>query len=128
VPEPYGRQVRTMITVNGRGQAKPLLTVCRLLSFVADLVLRTAATIGSGMIDEKIRIKCSKCSKLFRERVQRIRDGFQMQCPHCLKLLTFDGSSDDNNIRRALKNAKELRIALEAARQESARASSPAEG
>jgi DNA-directed RNA polymerase subunit RPC12/RpoP len=80
------------------------------------------------MIDEKVKIKCSKCSRMFRERVGRIRDGFQMQCPHCLKLLTFDGSSDDNNIRRALKSAKELRAALEAARQDSARATTPADG
>jgi DNA-directed RNA polymerase subunit RPC12/RpoP len=98
----------------------PVIVFCR------GLVLRTA-TIGTAMIDEKIKIKCSKCSKMFRERVQKIREGFQMQCPHCLKLLTFDGSSDDNNIRRALKNAKELRTALEAARQDSARASSPAD-
>jgi DNA-directed RNA polymerase subunit RPC12/RpoP len=79
------------------------------------------------MIDEKIKIKCSKCSKMFRERAQKIREGFQMQCPHCLKLLTFDGSSDDNHIRRALKSAKELRTALEAARQDSARATSSAD-
>jgi uncharacterized C2H2 Zn-finger protein len=72
------------------------------------------------MIDEKLKIKCPKCSKLFRERAQRIRDGFQMQCPHCSKLLTFDGSSDDNNIRRALKTAKELRILLDAASQKTA--------
>jgi uncharacterized C2H2 Zn-finger protein len=72
------------------------------------------------MIDEKLKIKCPKCSKVFRERAQRIRDGFQMQCPHCSKLLTFDGSSDDNNIRRALKTAKELRILLDAASQKTA--------
>ena len=49
------------------------------------------------MIEAKIKIKCSKCSMVFRERVERIRNGFQMQCPHCLKLLTFDGRSDDYN-------------------------------
>src|SRR5215212_4063802 len=57
------------------------------------------------MIDEKIKIKCTKCSMMFRERGQRIRPGYQMQCPHCLKLLTFGSSSGDNNIRRALKSA-----------------------
>lgn len=59
------------------------------------------------MIDDKVKIKCSKCSMMFRERAQRIRNGFQKQCPHCLKLITFDTSSDDNNIRRALKSARE---------------------
>jgi hypothetical protein len=65
------------------------------------------------MIDDKVKIKCSKCSMMFRERAQRIRNGFQKQCPHCLKLITFDTSSEDNNIRRALKSARELRQALE---------------
>ncbi|MFL6825458.1 MAG: hypothetical protein ACJ8E2_03250 [Bradyrhizobium sp.] len=70
------------------------------------------------MIDEKIKIKCTKCSMMFRERGQRIRPGYQMQCPHCLKLLTFDSSSGDNNIRRALKSANELRALMEEARQD----------
>ena len=61
------------------------------------------------MIDDKVKIKCSKCSMMFRERAQRVRNGFQMQCPHCLKLITFDSSAEDNNIRRALKAARELR-------------------
>ena len=68
------------------------------------------------MIDDKVKIICSKCSMMFRERAQRIRSGFQMQCPHCLKLITFDSSSEDRNIRRALMSAKEVRIALEVAR------------
>jgi len=72
------------------------------------------------MIEAKIKIKCSKCAMVFRERVERIRNGFQMQCPHCLKLLTFDGSSDDYNIRRALQSAKDVRTAIEAAREQSA--------
>jgi len=50
---------------------------------------------------------------------QRIRDGYQMQCPHCCKLLTFDSSSGVNNIRRALKCAKEVRAFMEEARQSS---------
>jgi hypothetical protein len=61
------------------------------------------------MIDDKVKIKCSKCSMMFRERAQRVRNGFQKQCPQCLKLITFDSSSEDNNIRRALKSARELR-------------------
>jgi predicted nucleic acid-binding Zn-ribbon protein len=61
------------------------------------------------MLDDKVKIKCTKCSMMFRERAQRVRNGFQKQCPHCFKLITFDSSSDDNNIRRALKAARELR-------------------
>jgi hypothetical protein len=60
------------------------------------------------MIDDKVKIKCSKCSLMFRERAHRIRNGFQMQCPNCFKLLTFDSSSEDFNVRKALKLAREL--------------------
>jgi predicted nucleic acid-binding Zn-ribbon protein len=64
------------------------------------------------MIDDKTRIKCSKCSTVFRERAQRIRNGFQTQCPNCLRLITFDTASEDSNIRRALKLAREVRQAI----------------
>jgi len=64
------------------------------------------------MIDDKIRIKCSKCSTVFRERAERVRNGFQKQCPNCLRLITFDNTSEDSNIRRALKSAREVRQAV----------------
>jgi hypothetical protein len=64
------------------------------------------------MIDDKIRIKCSKCSTVFRERAERVRNGFQKQCPNCLRLITFDNASEDSNIRRALKSAREVRQAV----------------
>jgi hypothetical protein len=66
------------------------------------------------MIDDKVRIKCTKCSQVFRERAQRIRNGFQTNCQHCNRLITFDTTSEDKNIRRALMNAKEVRMVLEA--------------
>jgi predicted nucleic acid-binding Zn-ribbon protein len=66
------------------------------------------------MIDEKVKIKCTKCSQVFRERAQNIRNGFQTSCAHCNRLITFDTGSEDRNIHRALKSAKEVRMALEA--------------
>ncbi|MFZ2159759.1 MAG: hypothetical protein WAV72_27050 [Bradyrhizobium sp.] len=66
------------------------------------------------MIDEKVRIKCTNCTQVFRERAQRIRDGFQTNCQHCNRLITFDTTSEDKNIRRALMSAKEVRMAIEA--------------
>jgi hypothetical protein len=66
------------------------------------------------MIDEKVRIKCSKCSQVFRERAQKLRNGFQTNCQHCNRLITFDSTSEDRNIRRALLNARDVRVALEA--------------
>lgn len=69
------------------------------------------------MIDEKVKIKCTRCSQFFRERAQKVRDGFQTNCQHCNKLITFDGSSEDRNIRKALMSAKEVRLAIEADRK-----------
>ncbi len=66
------------------------------------------------MIDDKVRIRCTKCSQVFRERAQKVRSGFQTNCQHCNRLITFDLTSEDRNIRRALASAKEIRAALEA--------------
>ena len=67
------------------------------------------------MIDDKVRIRCPKCTKMFRDRAQRVRDGYQVNCEHCSRLLTLNRDSEDPFIRRALKTAKEIRAALEVA-------------
>jgi predicted nucleic acid-binding Zn-ribbon protein len=72
---------------------------------------------GHFMIDEKVKIKCTKCAQVFRERAQRIRDGLQTNCVHCNRLITFDNNSDDRNIRKALMAAKEIRLAIDAQRK-----------
>jgi hypothetical protein len=69
------------------------------------------------MIDDKVKIKCAKCSQVFRERAQKVRPNFQTNCAHCNRLITFEFGSDDPNIRRALLSAKEVRLVLEAARK-----------
>jgi hypothetical protein len=66
------------------------------------------------VIDDKVRIRCPGCTKMFRERASRVRDGFQINCQSCSKLLTLNRDSEDPFIRRALKTAKEIRAALEA--------------
>jgi hypothetical protein len=72
--------------------------------------------LGRSMIDDKVKIKCTKCSQVFRERAQNVRNGFQTNCQHCNRLITFDTSSEDRNIRRALTSAREVRLVLEMAR------------
>jgi hypothetical protein len=69
------------------------------------------------MIDENVRIKCTKCSQIFRERAHRVRNGLQTNCVHCNRLITFDSSSEDRNIRKALLSAREVRLAVEAQRK-----------
>ena len=51
---------------------------------------------------------------MFRERAARVRDGFQINCQNCSKLLTLNRDSEDPFIRRALRTAKDIRAALEA--------------
>lgn len=64
---------------------------------------------------DRIKILCSHCRKTFNERAQRLRSGYQTQCPNCMKLMTFDSSSEDANIRRPLRAARAWRIAAEEA-------------
>ena len=66
------------------------------------------------MIDDKVRIRCPGCTKMFRERASRVRDGLQVNCQNCSKLLTLNRDSEDPFIRRALRTAKDIRAALEA--------------
>jgi regulator of sigma D len=75
---------------------------------------------GAFMIDDKVRIKCTKCSQIFRERAQRVRPGFQTNCQHCNRLITFDMTVDDRNVRKALISAKEIRAVLDEARRAAA--------
>jgi predicted nucleic acid-binding Zn-ribbon protein len=74
------------------------------------------------MIDDKIKIKCAKCSQIFRERAQKVRDGFQANCPNCYRLITFDANAEDRNVRKALQNARELRRVIEESRRAAASA------
>jgi hypothetical protein len=69
---------------------------------------------GYAVIDDKVRIRCPKCTKVFRDRAQRVRDGYQVNCEHCSRLLTLNRDSEDPFIRRSLKSAREIRTALEA--------------
>ena len=62
---------------------------------------------------DRIMVLCSKCRKPFGERAPRLRNGYQVQCPNCMKLITFDSGSEDPNIRRPLKEARDFRNAAE---------------
>ena len=64
---------------------------------------------------DRVKIICSNCRKPFSERAQRLKPGYQTQCQHCMKLITFDTSSEDPNIRRPLKMARDIRHRAEEA-------------
>lgn len=62
---------------------------------------------------DRIKIICSNCRRPFSERASRLKNGYQVQCPNCMRLITFDSSSEDPNIRRPLKAARDIRHAAE---------------
>jgi DNA-directed RNA polymerase subunit RPC12/RpoP len=62
---------------------------------------------------DRIKIICSNCRKLFSDRANRLKNGYQVQCPNCMRLITFDSGSEDPNIRRPLKAARDVRHAAE---------------
>jgi hypothetical protein len=64
---------------------------------------------------DHIKIICSHCRKSFSERARRMKPGYQIQCTHCMKLITFDSSSEDPNIRRPLRDARDIRFKAEEA-------------
>ena len=58
---------------------------------------------------DRIKVSCTKCKNSFRERVRNLRSGYQVQCPSCGRMITFDGSSGDLGVRRALSQARRIR-------------------
>lgn len=64
---------------------------------------------------DRIKIICFHCRKSFSERAQRMKPGYQTQCTHCMRLITFDSSSEDPNIRRPLRDARDIRFKAEEA-------------
>ena len=78
------------------------------------------------MIDDKVKIRCPHCTKLFKDRASRVRDGYQVNCANCNRLLTLNVETEDPHLRRALKAAREIRTAVEIERQRARAAPSQA--
>jgi hypothetical protein len=60
-------------------------------------------------MDDQVKIRCPACTRVFREKVSRVRDGFQVSCPNCNRLITLSKETEDPFLRRALKTAREMR-------------------
>jgi uncharacterized C2H2 Zn-finger protein len=65
-------------------------------------------------VDGKVQIRCPACTQVFREKASRVRDGVQLNCPNCCKLLTLSKETEDPYFRRALTTARQMRAAKEA--------------
>jgi hypothetical protein len=73
---------------------------------------------------DRVKVNCTKCKNSFRERVRNLRSGYQTQCPHCYRMITFDDSSDDIGVRRALTHARRIRTGFVAETPETSTRSS----
>jgi hypothetical protein len=51
---------------------------------------------------------------MFREKAGRVRDGFQVNCHNCNRLITLSKATEDPFIRRALKTAAGIRAEQQA--------------
>ncbi|HVV43342.1 MAG TPA: hypothetical protein VHC94_20020 [Nitrobacter sp.] len=68
---------------------------------------------------EKIAVGCARCKTRFREKVARLRDGYQGQCPNCGCFINYTSESMDPMIRRALTDARRIRNGVMLAPKES---------
>lgn len=58
---------------------------------------------------DKIHVLCTKCRVPFREKIRNIREGVQVQCPNCNKLITFSTDSADLGVQRAFTEARRIK-------------------
>jgi hypothetical protein len=56
------------------------------------------------LMDDAVKVKCSRCTMSFRDRAGRLRDGYSRECPNCNVLIFFESESPDVNVRRASRN------------------------
>jgi hypothetical protein len=48
----------------------------------------------------------------FREKIKNVREGAQVQCPNCNKLITFSSDSADLGVQRALVEVRRIKNGL----------------
>ena len=78
-------------------------------------------------MDDKIKVRCPTCTRVFREKFIRL-DGMQVNRSHCNRLITFARDTEDPFLRKAMKTAKELRVAKDAEASRRTLAQRPSEG
>jgi hypothetical protein len=63
-------------------------------------------------MDDSVQIRCHRCKSSFRDKARRIQSGYSRQCISCETMLFFDDDSNDRNVKRTLREAKQVRKAL----------------
>jgi predicted nucleic acid-binding Zn-ribbon protein len=60
-------------------------------------------------MEDSVQINCTRCKNVFRERARRLQNGYSRQCPCCEVLMFFDEDSQNPNIKRAMRTARNIR-------------------
>ena len=60
-------------------------------------------------MDDKIKVTCTRCRSIFREKASRVRDGYQANCPSCGAFINFSSDSMEPAIRKAMTEARRRR-------------------
>ena len=63
-------------------------------------------------MDDSVQIRCHRCKSCFREKARRLQSGYSRQCISCETMLFFDEDSNDKNVRRTLREARQIRKVL----------------
>ncbi len=63
-------------------------------------------------MSDSVQIRCPRCKSLFRDRARRIQSGYSRECPNCSALIFFEDGANDEDIQRALRSARKVRLAL----------------
>jgi len=69
-------------------------------------------------MDDSVQLRCHRCKSTFRDKARRIQSGYSRQCISCETMLFFDDDSNDKNVKRTLREAKQVRKALREAEAE----------
>ena len=64
------------------------------------------------MIEDTVQIRCSRCKSQFRDKARRVVNGYSRQCPQCESIIFFDEGSPNPDIRKAVREATQVRKAL----------------
>jgi len=59
-----------------------------------------------------VQIQYTRCRDVFRDRAGRWQDGYSRQCPSCEVVLCFAEDSQHPFIKRAMRNARQVRKEL----------------
>lgn len=72
-----------------------------------------------------VQIQCTRCKTMFRDLAERLQDGYSRQCPCCEVVLFFAEDSQHPFIKRAMRDARQVRKELREA--EAVRLAAPQE-